>query len=59
MVVFFVINRAPEPPFEALEPTETPLSISSPAQLPPTTSTEKKEETLGEPAPTKKVKIEN
>ncbi|XP_044181553.1 uncharacterized protein C2orf81 homolog [Acropora millepora] len=33
---------APEPPFEPLEVSATPLSISSPAQLPPTT-TESKE----------------
>lgn len=32
---------APEPPFEPLEVSATPLSISSPAQLPPTTAASK------------------
>ena len=32
---------APEPPFEPLEVLATPLSISSPAQLPPTTAESK------------------
>lgn len=32
---------APEPPFEPLEVSATPLSISSPAQLPPTTTESK------------------
>lgn len=32
---------APEPPFEPLEVSATPLSISSPAQLPPTTAESK------------------
>ncbi|CAH3197022.1 unnamed protein product [Porites evermanni] len=46
---------APEPPFEALEASATPLSINSPAQLPPPTSVEKKEEHQEEPAHTKKI----
>lgn len=35
---------APEPPFEALEVAETPMSIGSPSQPPPTTAEEMKEE---------------
>ncbi|XP_073251308.1 uncharacterized protein [Porites lutea] len=46
---------APEPPFEALEASATPLSINSPAQLPPPTSVERKEEHQEEPAHTKKI----
>lgn len=46
---------APEPPFEALEASATPLSINSPAQLPPPTSVERKEEHQGETAHTKKI----
>ena len=50
-----VNGRAPEPPFEALEASATPLSINSPAQLPPPTSVERKEEHQEEPAHTRKV----
>lgn len=46
---------APEPPFEALEASATPLSINSPAQLLPPTSVERKEEHQEEPAHTKKI----
>ena len=54
-ILSFVNGRAPEPPFEALEASATPLSINSPAQLPPPTSVERKEEHQEEPAHTKKV----
>lgn len=37
---FVVVFRAPEPPFEVLEVSTTPMSISSPAQPPPTTAEE-------------------
>ncbi|KAJ7358674.1 hypothetical protein OS493_022107 [Desmophyllum pertusum] len=43
---------APEPPFEALEVTATPLSIGSPAQPPPTTADERKEHKPKEPPST-------
>ena len=39
--LFVVVGlRAPEPPFEALEVSTTPMSISSPAQPPPTAAEE-------------------
>lgn len=43
---------APEPPFEALEVSTTPLSINSPAQ-PPDTSDERKDNKTEEPSKTK------
>jgi len=45
---------APEPPFEALEVSTTPLSISSPAQPPPTTAERKEDKP--EELPTTKIK---
>ena len=44
---------APEPPFEALEVSTTPLSIASPAQPPPTTAERKEYKPAQEPAKTK------
>lgn len=41
---------APEPPFEALEVSTTPLSINSPAQLPASTTAERQEENAERPA---------
>lgn len=37
-VTLLLILRAPEPPFEALEVSATPMSIGSPAQPPPATA---------------------
>ncbi|KAK2557064.1 Uncharacterized protein P5673_020925 [Acropora cervicornis] len=44
---------APEPPFEPLEVSATPLSISSPAQLPPTTAESKDDKQQEEPLKSK------
>lgn len=41
--------RAPEPPFEALEVSTTPLSIGSPAQPPPATAEERNTDKPKEP----------
>lgn len=41
--MFNFLISAPEPPFEALDVPETPLSISSPAQPTPATAEKRKE----------------
>lgn len=53
IILFYIsVIRAPEPPFEALEVSTTPLSINSPAQ-PPDTSDERKDNKTEEPSKTK------
>ena len=49
----FLLISAPEPPFEALEVSTTPLSIASPAQPPPTTAERKQDKPAEEPDKTK------
>ena len=44
LLMFCCLISAPEPPFEALDVPETPMSISSPAQPTPATPQERKEE---------------
>ena len=46
--MFNFLISAPEPPFEALDVPETPLSISSPAQPTPATAEKRKENKLQE-----------
>ena len=51
--LLFLLISAPEPPFEALEVSTTPLSIGSPAQPPPSTAERKQDKPAEEPDKTK------
>ena len=50
MYFFVVAFRAPEPPFEVLEVSTTPISIASPAQPPPTTAEDSNRDKPKEPS---------
>lgn len=51
-LLYFVVVafRAPEPPFEVLEVSTTPISITSPSQPPPTTAEESNRDKPKEPS---------